>query len=263
MNADIEAVGRLLASTGPVVYVTGAGISVASGIAPYRKSADAVWENFILDWGTAEKFLADPLQWYRSFWLKAHPSLRAGSAAIKPNAGHDALTRLLAKHAQHSIITQNIDGLHRRSGSPVERVIEIHGRGDQFVCSNFSHCDASRTAVAPFDLARIDDGDVPGCEVCGAALRPLVLLFDETYDAQPAYRAREARRWLSAAEAVVFVGTSFSVGITAMAVSAARFSQARLININIDAVEDQSLGFINLVGPAELILPALADAAGA
>lgn len=263
MPSDIARVGRALAGKEKVVYLTGAGISVASGISPYRKSRDAVWENFIMDWGTAEKLQADPLAWYREFWLKAHPSLREHPDKVQPNPGHDALTRLVFKNQGHQIITQNIDGLHRRSGAPVERVIEIHGRADQFVCSNSRQCSQARTPLAGIDLACIDDGEVPECEVCGAAVRPLVLLFDEMYDAQPAYRAREARRWLNDAEAVVFVGTSFSVGITSMALTAARYANALLVNVNTEPIDDPSLGFVNLVGPSELVLPELALAAGA
>jgi NAD-dependent deacetylase len=264
MTDELARVGRALASKKNVVYLTGAGISVASGISPYRKSKDAVWENFIMDWGTSEKFQANPLVWYREFWLKAHPSLRDDPELVKPNDGHIALTRLLTKNPSHTIITQNIDGLHRRSGSPIERLIEIHGRADQFVCSNLRHCSQARTTLAPIDMAGVDAGDVPECEVCGSAIRPLVLLFDEMYDAQPAYRAREARRWLNDAEAVVFVGTSFSVGITSMALSAARYANALLVNVNVEAVDvDGALGFVNLLGPAERVLPALAAAAGA
>ncbi|MDP2343497.1 MAG: Sir2 family NAD-dependent protein deacetylase [Deltaproteobacteria bacterium] len=261
--SDLARTGLALAAKKHVVYLTGAGISVASGISPYRKSKDAVWENFIMDWGTSEKFHADPLRWYREFWLKAHPSLRDDPEKIQPNAGHDALTRLIAKNESHMIITQNIDGLHRRSGAPLERLIEIHGRADQFVCSNLKHCSQARVALDAIDMGKVEAGDVPECEVCGAAIRPLVLLFDEMYDAQPAYRAREARRWLNDADAVVFVGTSFSVGITSMALSAARYANALLVNVNVEPVDvDGSLGFVNLLGPAEEVLPALAAAAG-
>lgn len=256
---DLDRVARAVADSKRVVYLTGAGLSVASGIAPYRKSKDAVWANFITDWGTAEKFHEDPLRWYREFWLKAHPSL-ADAREVKPNAGHDALTSLVDRFG-HGIITQNIDGLHRKSGAPADKVIEIHGRADTFVCSNPS-CRKHNVAVTGFDLRSIADGELDECEMCGAPLRPLVLLFDEHYDSQPFYRAREARHWLNDAEVVVFVGTSFSVGITALALQAARYANALLVNVNVDAVDDAALGFVNLLGPAEVTLPKLAAAAG-
>lgn len=254
---DLATVARRLCDATRVVWLTGAGISVASGIRPYRQSKDAVWANFITDWGTAAKLLANPLTWYRQFWLQAHPSLKHGAAVVFPNPAHVALTRLLRTKPQHTLITQNIDGLHIDSGAPRDRIAEIHGRADTFVCTN-KNCTMARTPLSNISLQGIDDGDVPECEVCGAALRPLVLLFDEYYESQPFYRARDAREWLNDADVIVFVGTSLSVGITAMAVHAAQASGAQLINLNLDTADLP--GALNLLGKAEETLPALVDA---
>jgi NAD-dependent SIR2 family protein deacetylase len=240
-----------------VVWLTGAGLSVASGLLPYRKSRDAVWENFITDWGTIEKFHDDPTVWYREFWWKAHGALLEQAGQVRPNAGHDAITRFVRRFDHHSVITQNIDGLHLVSGTPRERTIEIHGRHDTYCCAN----PACERAQAPLTGIRFAASDAPPtCALCGTILRPLVLLFDEYYESHPLYRAREARQWLNDADVVVFVGTSFSVGITAMALQAARYSDAKLINVNLDAIDE--LGFVNVLGPSEQTLPALADAAG-
>lgn len=254
---DLATVANRLRQAKRVVWLTGAGISVASGISPYRNSKDAVWANFITDWGTNAKLMANPLTWYRQFWLQAHPSLKHGAPPVRPNAGHVALTKLLRAKPSHTLITQNIDGLHVESGAPRDRLAEIHGRADTFVCTN-SRCNMARTPVGSVTLKGIDDGDVPECEMCGAALRPLVLLFDEYYESQPFYRARDAREWLNDADVIVFVGTSFSVGITAMAVHAAQASGAQMINLNIDSVD--LAGALNLLGKAEETLPALVDA---
>ncbi len=262
MKADFDRIAEALRKSKNAVYLTGAGISVASGIHAYRSGADAVWANFIMDWGTIEKFHQNPLAWYKEFWIKAHPTLLEPADRIQPNPGHAAIARLMNNNLGHGVITQNIDGLHRRSGVAHERLIEIHGRHDVFVCSN-AMCSQARTAVAAFDLNELDEDGVPGCEVCGAPIRPLVLLFDEMYESQPFFRAREARRWLNDADVVVFCGTSFSVGITAMAVQAARYNQALMVNVNTVAVDVEELGFVNLLGKSEELLPALADAVGA
>ncbi len=249
----------VLQTTAPVVWVTGAGLSVASGISPYRKSKDAVWENFITDWGTAERFSADPQAWYQKFWFQAHPGLREGPAA-SPNPGHRAITGVVRARPNHHIITQNIDGLHAESGAPSSRLIEIHGRADTFVCSNAS-CSMANTPLTGISLSGVDDGDLPECDMCGAVLRPLVLLFDEYYESQPFFRAREARRWLNDAGVVVFVGTSFSVGITSMAVHAADASGAEIVNINLESLAlNHGKAVRNLLMPAEEALPAIFDA---
>lgn len=262
LAADLDRVARALRDNPNVVYLTGAGISVASGISPYRKGPDAVWENFIMDWGTIARFHKNPVAWYREFWLKAHPSLLDDPSKTQPNAGHDAIARLMAKNPGHGLITQNIDGLHGRAGVSAERLIEIHGRHDVYVCSD-ARCTMARVPRTGFDLDLIHHGEVGECDVCGAPLRPLVLLFDEMYESQPFYRAREARSWLNDASVVVFAGTSFSVGITAMALQAARYGNAMVVNVNVEPITDPALGFVNLVGKSEVVLPALADAAGA
>ncbi len=254
---DLATVAKRLRAAKRVVWLTGAGISVASGISPYRHSKDAVWANFITDWGTAAKLMASPLTWYRQFWLQAHPSLKFGAPAVFPNPAHVALTKLLRARPQHTLITQNIDGLHVDSGAPRDRIAEIHGRADTFVCTN-KNCAMARTPISSVSLKGIDEGDVPECEHCGAALRPLVLLFDEYYESQPFYRARDAREWLNDGDVIVFVGTSLSVGITAMAVHAAQASGAQMINLNLDTAELP--GALNLLGKAEVTLPALVDA---
>lgn len=72
-----------------VVFITGAGLSVASGIAPYRNSANAIWSNFVVQWCTRERFMADPDQWWNEFWLRTHE--KPEFIYARPNAGHEAL----------------------------------------------------------------------------------------------------------------------------------------------------------------------------
>jgi NAD-dependent SIR2 family protein deacetylase len=247
-----------LARGGRVVWLTGAGLSVASGLSAYRKGPDAVWDRFITEWGTLEKFRADPASWYRDFWWKAHGPMLARAGQFRPNAGHEAITRFLRRFAGHSVITQNIDRLHLDAGAPADRTIEIHGRHD-VACCPAPDCAAFQSPL--LDQRHDVNGALPRCARCGGVLRPLVLLFDEMYESHPLYRAREARRWLNDAAVIFFVGTSFSVGITAMALNAGRYSEATLVNVNVEPVDLP--GIVNVLGPAEQTLPALADAAGA
>ncbi len=251
----VDDVARAIRNSDEVVFLTGAGLSVASGIAPYRKSKDAVWESFVTDWGTIAKFHEDPRAWWREFWLKAHASLVTGTPP-SPNAGHLAITEMLAHKPGALVVTQNIDGLHRKAGVPEDQLVEIHGRHDRFVCTR----DGCRRVLEPVfhvflsALADDDAADLPRCDLCGAPLRPLVLLFDEMYESHPAYKMREARRALNDAGVIVFVGTSFSVGITDYAVRAGRYARSMLVNVNVD----KAFGFENLIGPAEEVLPELA-----
>ncbi|HEY4221603.1 MAG TPA: Sir2 family NAD-dependent protein deacetylase [Myxococcota bacterium] len=255
LDETLDDVARALHKSERVVFLTGAGLSVASGIAPYRKSKDAVWENFITDWGTIAKFHDDPAMWWREFWLKAHGSLSASAKQPEPNAGHLAITEIAKRSSDTVVITQNIDGLHRRAGVPEEQLVEIHGRHDRFVCTSLG-CARVNDGVDHIDLSRIDDDVIPLCDLCGSPLRPLVLLFDEMYDSHPAYNMRLAKRALNDAEIILFVGTSFSVGITDYAVRAGMYARATLVNVNVEAVGNDA--FVDLIGPSEVVLPALA-----
>lgn len=253
---DVLEVKAKLARSNNVVFLTGAGLSVASGISPYRKSKDAVWSRFITEWGTIERFHENPHAWWNEFWIKAHgPLMGEGSLdSFKPNAGHDAITKLVAKNKGHLVITQNIDGLHRKAGVPDEQLVEIHGRHDRFICTRMG-CSRVNDALTRVDLTLLDTGKFPVCDQCGAPLRPLVLLFDEMYDSHPIYQMRKARHALNDADMIVFVGTSFSVGITDYAIRAGLYAKALLVNVNVEAVEDPH--WINLLGPAEVTLPSL------
>jgi NAD-dependent SIR2 family protein deacetylase len=248
---------RAIARSERVVFLTGAGLSVASGLAPYRKSKDAVWSRFITEWGTIERFHENPAAWWREFWIKAHGDL--AKSDVVPNPGHLAITKMVRRSPEHLVITQNIDGLHRRAGVRDDQLVEIHGRHDRFICCDAS-CKRFEDPLPSADLSEVDAGIFPRCDQCSAPLRPLVLLFDEMYESHPAYQMRKARRALNDAEIILFVGTSFSVGITDYAVRAGVYARARLVNVNIEPIDID--GFENLLGPSEKTLPELADAVG-
>lgn len=249
-------VGRWIREAERVVYLCGAGLSVASGIRAYRSGPNAVWGEYVLEWGTRAKFLADPRAWWTTFWLGAHGELL--QSGIVPNAGHQALTRLVTRNVHDLIVTQNIDGLQRVAGAPEAQLIEIHGRHDRFICASEGSCPGVTESVPSVDLSKLGEGVIPRCGRCGAPMRPLVLLFDEYYDGHEQYQAHRARRALDAAEVLVFVGTSFSVGITSLAIRSAQVSGAEVVNVNPEPAPFPEV--TELTGPAEEVLPKLAAA---
>lgn len=240
-----------------MVYLCGAGLSVPSGIRAYRTGPDALWDSYVTSWGTRARFVAEPLAWWKEFWLTAHAQILGDD--VRPNAGHLALAALARRGPEDIVITQNIDGLHRAAGHPEAQLIEIHGRHDRFVCLTGDDCARYRTPVASVDLSRLGAGCMPHCDGCGALMRPLVLLFDEMYDGHPDYQAHRARRALDDADAIVFVGTSFSVGITGSALRSADVSGATLININPEPPARLGRPLAHLSGGAEVLLPRLVD----
>ncbi len=245
-------VSRRVAEARRVVFLCGAGLSVPSGIRAYRSGPKAIWSENVLEWGTFTKFKDDPAVWWQQFWLQAHGDL---FRAFEPNAGHHALAKAMARGPDDLVITQNIDGLHRLAGHPESQLIEIHGRHDRFICASGGGCEGVDHPVPSVDLSRVGEGVFPTCVHCEAPMRPLVLLFDEHYDSHGEFQAWRGKKALNDADVLVFVGTSFSVGITSYAIRCADVSGALMINVNVEPAPFPKM--INLLGGAEEVLPRL------
>jgi NAD-dependent deacetylase len=201
-----------------ILVVTGAGISLASGIPTFRGSdPGAVWENELLEKGTISYFLREPVEswkWYAERFV--------GLWKKDPNEAHHALEDLArwagTRRKNLRILTQNIDCLHRKAGSDS---IEVHGRSDRVRCIEPS-CRMGGTRgslpAASFDfsafLVKPTLHSLPKCPQCGGLLRPHVLWFDEYYTSHTDYRYDEAIREIARCDLLLFIGTSFSVGIT-------------------------------------------------
>lgn len=252
MDPDVSELAARLAAARRVVALCGAGLSVPSGIRAYRAGPNAIWAENVMTWGTAGKFHEDPAAWWHEFWLQAHGDL---FKAFAPNAGHRALARAMARGPDDLVITQNIDGLHRDAGHPEERLIEIHGRHDRFICAGGGGCEGVERPVRSVDLSGVAEGRFPTCARCGAPMRPLVLLFDEHYDSHPDFQAWRARKALNDADVLLFVGTSFSVGITSYAVRCADVSGALMVNVNVEPAPFPRM--VNVLGSADEVLPRL------
>lgn len=198
------------------LYITGAGVSAASGIPTFR-GKDGYWtigsNNFTpQQMATRAMYCQNPAQflawYYRRFAIYRHHG---------PNAVHHWL-------ADKNLITQNIDGLDGKAGNP--DYIAIHGRLDKVT---LFHRQGEPVAImdapwAAVDEARLEDSllalfAIDGKPQHGHSLKPYVLLFDEYYT--ELYRINEAQQRMQQADRMVFIGTSFSVNITRMALQIA------------------------------------------
>lgn len=216
-----EAAGKNL------VVITGAGISLASGLPTFRGSdPDAIWTRDVTEIGTLAFFRRDPVVWWRWFDLRFG---RIHDAA--PNAAHEALVRLeqahLAGGGRFLLITQNVDTLHEQAGS--KHLVKVHGTADRVRCSRDGCRFGAPSGSLPFgkaDLGRFRADPsldtVPRCPQCGELLRAHALLFDELYTEHVDYGYDRARDAFGVADLMLFVGTSFAVGITELALWTAR-----------------------------------------
>ncbi len=251
----------LAAATGPLLVVTGAGASLASGIPTFRGSdPGAVWTQDDMAMAKRATFERDPVgqwQWY----LRRFSRLEKA----RPNAGHRAIVALErwqeARGGQFQLVTQNIDTLHEQAGS--RRLIKVHGSSDRLRCSRYGCRNGSPRGSLPRSQSDLEafQADpcrrtLPACPACGALLRAHVLFFDEMYDEHVDYRFDEVRRAADEAELMIFVGTSFSVGVTELLVSAAARRGVPRLSIDPGATRQPGwTGIQTLAAPAEDLLP--------
>lgn len=219
-----------------VVVLTGAGISAESGIPTFR-SAGGWWKSHRPeDLATPEAFARDPQTVWE--WYEYRRGIAAGA---KPNPGHLELARWERHFDRFTLITQNVDGLHRRAGS--SQPLELHGN----IC--LSSCHRCRQSKGSIGLG--PDGQIPRCE-CGGLIRPAVVWFGEPLPQQTLQLA-----WDASEQAGVFlsVGTSSIVQPAAGLAQVAKRAGAFLIEVNPEETEMSSIFDEVLRGPAGVVLP--------
>lgn len=226
-----------------VVALTGAGISAESGVPTFRDAQTGLWARYRPEeLATPDAFMRDPRmvwEWYE--WR------RALVAKAAPNAGHFALAAMEERVPRFTLITQNVDGLHRAAGS--RNVIELHGNIRRTRCYDRSH-----------QVERWDEtGEVPPrCPACGSLLRPDVVWFGERL---PESALAQALSATASCDVFLCVGTSAVVEPAASMPFAALQSGAVVVEINPRPTPLTSRAHHALTAPAGLALPRLVEAA--
>jgi NAD-dependent deacetylase len=256
-------IDAIAAERGPMLVLTGAGISLASGIPTFRGTDDgAVWSRDVTAMATYRYFLRDPVgswEWYQGRFLTA---LRA-----KPNAAHFALAGLERWHCNRGehflLVTQNIDTLHEQAGS-VE-LAKVHGSVDRARCSNTRCPSGSTETVALVDLdfsafereRRLEA--IPRCPRCHSLMRPHILWFDEMYTGHIDYRWSTVMEACDRMRIVLAVGTSFSVGVTDWVGLAASRRSVPIFIVDPSATPPSGLRAVHLQEKAEELLPVVTE----
>ena len=188
---------ELIRESSSTVALTGAGISVPSGIPDFRSPGEGLWEKVDpMEVAHIDAFRRDPAR----FWSFYRPRFHM-LGDKEPNGAHRALAELESRGLLDAVITQNIDQLHHRAGS--ERVIEVHGS------IRTSSCQA---CGSEFQLAEVeglfDDQGAARCSDCSGPVKPDVVLFGELL---PADAMAEAESLAAQAELMICVGSSLEV----------------------------------------------------
>ncbi len=237
-----QSLADAIARARSIAVLTGAGVSAESGVPTFRDAQTGLWAQFDpLKLATPEAFRRDPkLVWDWYAWR------RKLVAKAEPNAGHRALVAIEDRIADFVLITQNVDGLHRRAGS--RNVVELHGNIARVKCSR------EHTIVEHWTEA----GDaVPCCAACGALLRPDVVWFEETLPADALRAAEDAAR---RCQILLVIGTSAEVYPAAALPDYAKASGAAMVEINPHPTPLSAVADYVLRAPAGVALPALVAA---
>ncbi|HEY4824000.1 MAG TPA: NAD-dependent deacylase [Solirubrobacteraceae bacterium] len=203
---DARATARLaemIRDARSVVALTGAGISVPSGIPDFRTPRTGLWERVNpMEVAHIDAFREDPVRFW-SFYGERFASL----AHKQPNGAHSALVALEERGLLDGVITQNIDMLHRRAGT--RELVEVHGSIAGCSCPRCGGGDGSGVELAEARARLAADAEgVPRCAACDGPLKPDVVLFGELLSAPVLQRAREL---CEGADVLVCVGSSLEV----------------------------------------------------
>lgn len=215
VRAWIEASERLVA-------LTGAGISTDSGIPDFRGPQGLWTRNPEAEkMATIQNYVADPEVRKRSWQNR----LGSRGSQAEPNAGHRALATLEKRSRLHTLITQNVDGLHQKAGSSPDRVVEIHGTMREVTCLA---CGERAPMERALERVRAGEEDPP-CRSCGGILKAATISFGQGLVAEDIARAEAAA---AGCDLLLAIGTTLTVYPIAGVVPVARDAGARIVIVN-------------------------------
>ena len=249
IGTELDAVATWIRDARQIVVLTGAGISTESGIPDFR-GPQGVWTKNpeAEKTATLHFYVSDP-EIRKKAWQNR---LRSEMWKAEPNAGHKALADLERKAALHSLVTQNVDGLHQAAGTSPERVIEIHGNVHEVKCLSCSF-----RGPMPETLERVHGGEEdPRCLGCGGILKSATISFGENLVPADLDRAQRAAQ---DSDLFLAVGTSLTVYPAAGRPEVALAAGARLVVMNAqDTPFDRYAAFVISHQLGE-VLPALVE----
>lgn len=219
-----------------ITIISGSGISAESGIPTFR-GKDGLWKSYRAeDLASPRAFAKNPKlvwEWYN--WR------REIIREKKPNHAHKSCVKLenMIK-PNFTIITQNVDGLHKEAGS--DNVLEIHGNIWYTRCTNCGDIKENKGVLS----------NSPKCDLCGGLLRPNVVWFGEALDDIILHKAFEA---LFASDIVIIVGTSGLVYPAAQFAGTAKENGAFVVEINLEETPNSDIVDVSIRGKAGDILP--------
>jgi len=226
--SETERLRDLIESAKRIVAFTGAGISTESGIPDFR-SPGGIWTKYqpiyFDDFMSSEEMRRE--SWRRKF------ATDETMQKAEPNAGHRALAKLVEQGKMTSIITQNVDGLHQRSGVPESKIIELHGNSTYASCLDCGH----RHDLEPIRKAFLGKGTLPVCEKCDGIVKTATISFGQ---AMPEIQMARAQDETMACDLFMVLGSSLVVYPAAGFPRVAKRKGAGLVIVNRDPTDQDA-----------------------
>ena len=247
--ADVENLADWTRAAKRIVVLTGAGISTDSGIPDFR-GPQGVWTKNpgAEKTATLQYYLSDPEVRVRAWRHR----LESPMWHAEPNAAHLAVADLERRAELHTLVTQNIDGLHQKAGSSADRIVEIHGTVHAVKCMS---CNARGPMGRT--LARVEAGEEdPACLDCGGILKSATISFGENLVPEDLERAQRAA---AGADLFLALGTSLAVYPAAALPELAVVAGARLVVVNAQETPFDTVADAVMREPLGDVLPELVE----
>lgn len=223
-----------------IVFFTGAGISAESGIATFR-GEDGIWNKLKpQELASFDAFMRNPdmvWEWYQYRRKIIHET--------KPNAGHFAMAEFEKLFEDVTVVTQNVDNLHRRAGST--NILELHGNIERNYCIDCRE---------PYYIES-DEESLPKCKFCGGLIRPDVVWFGEMLPQETFAKGEQAA---AQSDICIIAGTSAVVYPAAYIPITAKNSGSYLVEINVEPTEISHLVNYSIIGKFGEVLPVILEA---
>lgn len=248
---EIDRAAEVLRPAEQVMVFTGAGLSTESGIPDFR-GPDGLWTKVDPEDFTIDRYVTSRELRVKGWRMHVDGELWGARSTVQPNRGHMAIVRLHEAGRLAGVVTQNVDGLHYRSGLADDMVAELHGNVRDSHCMTCGAHWPTETV-----LGWVEGGeDDPSCPECGGLVKTDTVMFGEML---PEQEVRQASIFLAMSDAVLVLGSTVSVWPAADFVMRAATQSKPIVVINRGETEVDHLAAAKIEAGIGETLPELVD----
>lgn len=251
MSTYLDRAAEALGAADKILVFSGAGLSTESGIPDFR-GPEGLWTRVDPDDFTIDRYLANRDLRAQGWRMHLDGELWGARSSVQPNTGHRAIVRLRDAGRLAGVVTQNVDGLHFKSGLDDGLVAELHGNVRHSHCLS---CGSRWETETVLEWVEAGDDDPP-CPDCGGIVKTDTVMFGEML---PEEEIRLATMFLALADAVLVVGSTVSVWPAADVVMRAADQHKPIVIVNMGATEADHMAAVKIEAPIGEVLPDLID----